>query len=119
MEYRATARHARISPTKCRLSVGLIRGKRVEDALNILAFEPRRGSMMVRKTLESAVANAAALGGIDPMDLIVSEARVDKAMVIKRFRPASKGRAAGRIKAGSHILLAVATKTAESTKVKA
>lgn len=111
MEYRATARHARISPTKCRLSVGLIRGKRVEDALNLLRFQPRRGSLMVRKTLESAVANAAAIGGIDPMDLIVSDARVDKAMVIKRFRPASKGRAAGRIKACSHITVAVATKT--------
>ncbi len=108
MEYRATARHARISPTKVRLSADLIRGKRVEDALNILAFQPRRGSLMVRKTLESAVANAASLGGIDPMDLVVSDCRVDKAMVIKRFRPASKGRAAGRIKACSHITVAVA-----------
>jgi large subunit ribosomal protein L22 len=111
MEYRATARHARISPTKTRLSVDLIRGKRVEDALNILRFQCRRGSMMVRKTLESAVANASAIGGLDPMDLIVSDARVDKAMVIKRFRPASKGRAAGRIKSCSHITIAVATKT--------
>ena len=52
MEYRATARHARISPTKVRLSADLIRGKRVEDALNMLRFQPRRGSLMVRKVPE-------------------------------------------------------------------
>lgn len=114
MEYRATARHARISPTKVRLSADLIRGKRVEDALNMLRFQPRRGSLMVRKVLESAVANAASLGGIDPMDLMVSDCRVDKGFVIKRFRPASKGRAAGRNKACSHITVAVATKTAQA-----
>jgi len=67
---------------------------------------------MVRKVLESAVANAAALGGIDPMELYVVDARVDKGLVIKRFRPASKGRAAGRLKACSHITVAVATKQA-------
>ncbi len=114
MEYRSTARHARISPTKVRLSTNLIKGKRVEDALNVLRFEPRRGSLFVRKVLESAVANAASLGGIDPMDLYVVDARVDKGLVIKRFRPASKGRAAGRNKACSHITVAVATKTPEA-----
>jgi large subunit ribosomal protein L22 len=113
MEYRATSRHARIQPTKVRLSAALIRGKRVEDALNLLRFEPRRGSTMVRKVLESAVANAASLGGIDPMDLVVTDSRVDKGLAIKRFRPASKGRAAGRIKLCSHITVAVATAPAQ------
>jgi large subunit ribosomal protein L22 len=111
-EYRATASNARISPTKVRLSAALIRGKRVEDALNMLRFQPRRGSLMVRKTLESAVANAATLGGIDPMDLVVTDSRVDKAMVIKRFRPAAKGRAAHRQKKCSHITIAVAVPAA-------
>ena len=109
MEYVATTRNARISPTKVRLSADLIRGKRVEDALNLLTFQPRRGSVMLKKTLESAVANAANLAGIDPMDLTVVEARVDKGIVIKRFRPAPKGRAASRVKKCSHIRVAVAT----------
>lgn len=108
--YQAVARHARISPTKVRLSAALIRGKRVEDALNMLRFQPRRGSVMVRKVLESAVANAASLGGIDPMDLIVVDARVDKGLSIKRFRPASKGRAAARVKKCAHITVAVEKK---------
>lgn len=108
MRYSATARNARISPTKARLSTALIRGKRVEEALNLLAFQPRRGSTMLKKVLESAVANAASQGGVDPMDLTVVDARVDKGMVIKRFRPQAKGRAHARVKACSHIHVAVA-----------
>lgn len=108
-EYRATARNQRISPTKVRLSAALIRGKRVEEALNILRFQVRRGSAIVRKTLESAVANATTLGNVDPNLLVVTDSRVDKAFVIKRFRPAPKGRAAGRMKRCSHITVAVAT----------
>ena len=105
--YTAVTRNARISPTKVRPSCGLIRGKRVEEALNALGFELRRGSAMLRKTLESAVANAASVGGVDPMDLIVSEVRIDKGLVIKRFRPAPKGRAAHRQKKCSHITVSV------------
>jgi large subunit ribosomal protein L22 len=105
--FRAITRNARISPRKARLSVGLIRGKRVEEALNLLGFEARRGSVMVKKTLESAVANAANLGGVDPMDLTVTDARVDNAFTIKRGRPASKGRFATRYKRCSHITIAV------------
>jgi large subunit ribosomal protein L22 len=110
--YRAIARNARISPRKAILSCALIRGKRVEDALNILGFELRRGSAMMKKVLESAVANAAAVGGLDPMDLIVTEARVDKGMVMKRWRPASRGRSAARWKRCCHIQVAVARKEA-------
>ena len=106
--FRAVTRNARISPRKARLSVGLIRGRRVEDALNILRFQLRRGSNFVRKTLESAVANAANLGGADPMDLTVVDARVDSGLTIKRSRPAAKGRTARRYKRCSHITIAVA-----------
>lgn len=112
-QYIATARNARISPTKVRPSTGLIRGKRVEEALNLLAFQPRRGSVMLKKVLESAIANAASQGGVDPMELSVVEVRVDKAMVIKRFRPQAKGRAASRIKRCSHIHVAVARTAGE------
>lgn len=110
--YRAIARNARISPRKAILSCQLIRGKRVEEAINILAFELRRGSAMMKKVLDSAVANATNLGGVDPMDLVVAEARVDKAMVMKRWRPASRGRSAARVKRNSHILIVVAKKEA-------
>jgi large subunit ribosomal protein L22 len=112
--FTAITRNARISPTKVRLSAGLIRGKRVEDAINILHFELRRGSLMLKKTLESAVANAMNQGGIDPMDLVVAEVRVDKGLVIKRFRPAPKGRAASRQKKCSHITVSVAKAAAKS-----
>ncbi len=114
--YRAVTKNARISPTKARLSCGLIRGKRVEDALNVLTFELRRGSMMLRKTLESAVANASSVGGVDPMDLVVTEARIDKGFVIKRFRPAPKGRAAHRQKRCSHITVVVGVPAAKAGK---
>jgi len=107
MEYRATSRNARISPTKARLSAGLIRGKRVELALNLLRFQPRRGSLMVRKVLESAVANASSVGGVDPMELTVTDARVDAGFTIRRFRCAARGRAASRNKQCSHITVAV------------
>jgi large subunit ribosomal protein L22 len=110
--YRAVARNARISPRKAILSCQLIRGKRVEEAVNILAFDLRRGSSMMKKVLDSAVANASSVGGIDPMDLVVAEARVDKAIAMKRWRPASRGRSAARVKRCSHITIAVAKKEA-------
>ena len=106
--FTAVTRNARISPTKVRPSCGLIRGKRVEEALNVLGFELRRGSAVLRKTLESAVANAASVGGVDPMDLYVADVRVDKGFVIKRFRPAPKGRAAHRQKRCAHVTVTVA-----------
>jgi large subunit ribosomal protein L22 len=108
MQYTATQRNARISPRKARLSAELIRGKRVEDAINILNFELRRGSTMLRKVLESAVANASSVGGEDPMDLTVIDARVDQGFVIKRFRPQARGRAHARNKRCSHITVSVA-----------
>ena len=111
-QYRAIMRNARISPRKAILSCQLIRGKRVEDAVNILAFELKRGSSMMKKVLDSAVANAASVGGLDPMDLIVTEARVDKGLVLKRWRPACRGRSAARVKRNSHILISVAKKEA-------
>jgi large subunit ribosomal protein L22 len=106
--FTASAHNARISPRKARLSATLIRGRRVEEALTILSFEQRRGSSMIKKIIESAVANAADLGGVDPMELVVVDARVDNGFVIKRFRPASRGRAAARNKRCSHISIGVA-----------
>jgi large subunit ribosomal protein L22 len=108
IEFRALQRNARISPTKVRPSAALIRVKRVEDALNRLRFQARRGSVVVRKVLESAVANAESVGGVDPMELTVTDARVDPGFTIRRFRCAARGRAAARAKKCSHVTIAVA-----------
>jgi large subunit ribosomal protein L22 len=114
MEFRAISRNARISPRKIRLSTALIRNKPVSAAIELLRFEPRRGSYMLRKVLESAVANAVSRSNIDPNELVVSDVRVDNALVIKRWRPASKGRTAGRYKRCSHITVAVAQKATKA-----
>lgn len=119
MKFSAVSRNVRISPRKAGLSAGLIRGKRVEDAINILNFELRRGSYLFRKVLESAVANASDQGGVDPMDLIVVEARVNSGFTIKRWRPASRGRVAARKKRCSHIHVTVARGEVKPSKVRA
>ena len=90
------------------MAVDLVRGRRVEDALNILEFDNRRASVFVRKVLQSAVANAQERGGVDPMDLKVVESKVDEGMVIKRWRPASRGRVAPLKRRNSHITVVVA-----------
>lgn len=106
-KFHSLSKNARISPTKVRPSANLIKGKRVEDAINQLRFQPRRGSVMLRKVLESAVANAAAVGGVDPMELTVTDARVDQGFTISRWRPASRGRTSRRDKQCCHIFVAV------------
>ena len=107
MKYKATQRNARISPRKVRLSADMIRGKRVEDALNILEFDKRRGSYMLRKVLQSAVANASDKAGVDPLDLKVSDCFVDEGWTIKRFRPCARGSAHPIKRRCSHIFVAV------------
>lgn len=106
--YRALLRNARISPRKVRLSADMIRGRRVEDALNLLAFDNRRSSFMLRKVLMSAVANAQDRANVDPMDLKVVNCQVDEGFVIKRYRPQARGRMHPIQKRCSHIQVAVA-----------
>jgi large subunit ribosomal protein L22 len=106
--YKARQSNARISPRKARLSVDLIRGKRVADALAALEFDNRRSSYMLRKVLMSAVANAQSRGGMDPMDLRVVRTCVDKGLVYKRWHPASRGRVHPVLKRCSHIVVEVA-----------
>ncbi len=86
----------RVSPQKLNLLAQLIRGKKVETALADLEFSRKRISVEVKKALESAIANAENNHELDVDDLIVSEAYVGKAMVMKRFSPRARGRA-GRI----------------------
>ena len=95
-EAKAVARMLRVSPQKLNLVAQLIRGKKVSAALADLEFSRKRIARDVRKCLESAIANAENNHDLDVDDLIVSEAHVGKAIVIKRFVPRGRGRV-GRV----------------------
>ena len=116
-EAKAVVRMLRVSPQKLNLLAQLIRGKKVSAALADLVFSRKRISTEVRKALESAIANAENNHELDVDDLIVGEAFVGKAMVMKRFSPRARGRA-GRIEKPfanlTIILREVAEKSAEA-----
>jgi len=95
-EAKAVARMLRVSPQKLNLVATLIRGKKVDSALADLTFSRKRIANDVKKTLQSAIANAENNHGLDVDDLVVSEAFVGKAFVIKRFHARARGRA-GRV----------------------
>ena len=106
-EAKAVARMLRVSPQKLNLLAQLIRGKKVATALADLEFSQKRISVEVKKTLESAIANAENNHDLDVDDLVVAEAHVGRAMVMKRFSPRARGRA-GRIeKMFSHLTIVV------------
>lgn len=106
-EVAAVLRGARLSAQKARLVVDQIRGKSAEDALNILAFSPKKGALIVKKVLESAIANAEHNEGADIDELSVSTAYVDEGMTMKRIRPRAKGRADRIMKRSCHITVKV------------
>ncbi len=108
METAATLRHARISPQKCRLVANQIRGKSVGQALNILQFSQKKAAHLVRKVLESAIANAENNDGADIDELRVSVIYVSDAPTFARFRARAKGRGNRIIKRNSHITVQVA-----------
>ncbi|HUO81659.1 MAG TPA: 50S ribosomal protein L22 [Gammaproteobacteria bacterium] len=108
MEVEATLRYARITPQKCRLVADTIRGRMVGDALTTLRFMPRKGARIVRKVLESAIANAEHNHGADIDELKVAIVRVDEAPVMRRYRARAKGRGARIMKRNSHITVRVA-----------
>ncbi len=91
-EAMAANRMLRVSPQKLNLVAAMIRGKSVGSALSILAFSPKRIAEDVKKTLQSAVANAENNHGLDIDELVVIEAWVGKRMVLKRGRPRARGR---------------------------
>ena len=96
MQVAAKLKYARISPQKCRLIADMVRGKPVGLALNTLRFTPKKGAELVRKVLESAIANAENNHDLDVDSLVVAEAYVGKAIVMKRWTPRARGRV-GRI----------------------
>ena len=106
-EAQAVARMLRISPQKLNLVAGLIRGKKVATALADLEFSRKRIAKDVRKCLESAIANAENNHDLDVDDLVVAEAHVGKALVIKRFSPRGRGRVGKILKPFSHLTIVV------------
>jgi large subunit ribosomal protein L22 len=106
-EAKAVSRMLRVSPQKLNLVAGLIRGKKVASALADLEFSRKRIAREVRKCLESAIANAENNHELDVDDLIVAEAHVGKAMVLKRFSPRGRGRASGILKPFSNLTIIV------------
>lgn len=110
METRAVLRGVRLSADKGRLVADLIRGKQVEQALNILTFTQKKAAGIIRKVLESAIANAEHNDGADIDELMVKTIHVEKGMTLKRFTARAKGRGSRIEKPTCHIYVTVATK---------
>ncbi|MBK5957895.1 50S ribosomal protein L22 [Rhodoplanes elegans] len=106
-EAKAVARMLRVSPQKLNLVAQLIRGKKVQTALADLEFSRKRIARDVRKCLQSAIANAENNHDLDIDDLVVSQAHVGKALVIKRFVPRGRGRSGKILKPFSHLTIVV------------
>ena len=105
MEAVAKARHIRISPRKARLVADMIRGKKAEQALNVLTFTQKAAARILKKVLDSAIANAANKGDIDVDTLYIKKIFVDQGPTWKRHRPRAMGRATLIQKKTSHITI--------------
>lgn len=108
MSTQAKLKHARISPQKARLVADQIRGMQVEKALQLLSFSSKKGADIIKKVLDSAIANAENNDGADVDELKVSEIFVDGATPLKRIKTRAKGRADRIMKRSSHITIRVA-----------
>jgi len=109
----AVARNIRVSPRKLNLVAQQIRGRKVDHALNMLTFSPKRIASVVKKTLQSAIANAENNHDLDVDDLVVKEASVGKNLVMKRFHARARGNAGGIEKFFSQITIVVEEKREE------
>ena len=113
MEVRAVTKFARVSPRKARIIADQIRGKAIEDALNIVGFLPQRAASVVGKTLKSAVANAQKKEAVNVDTLYVERIFVDGGPMMKRFRARAMGRAAPIRKRMSHITIVLSDGVSE------
>lgn len=107
METQAVLRHARISPQKARLVADQVRGMPVEKALNVLKFSNKKAADMIKKVLDSAIANAEHNDGADIDELTVSTIFVDEGPTLKRIKTRAKGRADRIFKRSCHITVKV------------
>ncbi len=105
---KAITKYVRISPRKARLAAGLIRGRPVEEATLQLMVSPLRGGKLLRKTLDTAVANAETQLNVQRRDLVVKEVRVDAGPVMKRAKSKSRGSTVPVMKRTSHFTVVVA-----------
>jgi len=108
MEVSAKLSTARLSAQKARLVADQIRGKGVEEALELLTYSPKQGAAIIKTVLNSAIANAEHNEGVDIDELKVSTIFVDEAMTLKRLMPRAKGRADRILKRSCHITVKVA-----------
>ena len=108
MEVAAKLKGARISAQKARLVADQVRGKGVEDALDLLTYSNKKAAQIIKKVLDSAIANAENNEGADVDELKVSSIYVDEGMTMKRLRPRAKGRADRILKRSCHITVKVA-----------
>ena len=105
---KASMRHAKVAPRKARMVIDQIRGLKVNFALATLVNTRRSANPIVEKILKSAIANAVEKdSSVNPDELIITEARVDKGRTLKRIRPRAMGRATPILKHSSHITLSV------------
>ena len=107
METKASVRGVRLSVDKGRLVADLIRGKKVDQALDILAFTPKKAAGIVKKALESAVANAEHNDGADIDELKVTSIHVEQGATLRRFTARAKGRGNRILKPTCHVYLTV------------
>jgi large subunit ribosomal protein L22 len=103
METRAVAKYVRISPRKIRLVMNQVRGKQVGEALNMLSFTPKRGARILKKLVNSAIANAEQNTGVDVDSLYIMQVYADEGPTLKRWRPRAQGRATSIRKRTSHL----------------
>ena len=103
METRAVAKFVRVSPQKLRLIMDQVRGKKIEEALNMLSFSPHKGAYILKKLINSAVANAGQNSGTDVDSLYIKRVYADVGPTLKRWRPRALGRAARIRKRSSHL----------------
>ena len=107
MEDSAKLKGAQISAQKARLVADQVRGRHVDEALDLLEFSPKKASKLVKKLLDSAIANAENNEGADVDELVISSVFVDEGRTMKRLRPRAKGRADRIFKRSCHITLMV------------
>ncbi|MCB8888436.1 50S ribosomal protein L22 [Vreelandella malpeensis] len=110
MEVTAKLRGAALSAQKARLVADQVRGKPVAEAIDLLTFSPKKAAKLVKKVLQSAIANAEENNGMDIDELRVSTICVDEGMTLKRIKPRAKGRADRILKRTCHITVKVAEK---------
>jgi large subunit ribosomal protein L22 len=112
----AKARFVRVSPTKARRVINLVRGKSVSEALDILRWAPQAASLPVAKVIASAAANAQNNNGLDPATLVVASVCADDGPTAKRIRPRAQGRAFRIRRRTSHITVVVESRPAKDAR---